>query len=284
MRVKPLDILARRAWRAGERLDLYADIERTVDAIGTFAGASEARRHREFSHRTQQVYTMLANSYIRSASPSPFSLVRSAGISGLPSLMKIQPFTTLWKALGEYFHDERLRQLFGRYATYCGSSPFLAPATLMLIAHVEQDGVCAIDGGMHKLAQALADLAVKRGAVLRYGADVAEVLVTHGRATGVRLTSGESIDADAVVLNADIKALAAGLFGNAVTGAAPISPRGTPSLSADLEFSRGDFRVSLTTAQRIFRQRLCSGIRRYFRTQTITGESHRLFLRPGSRR
>lgn len=79
--------------------------------------------------------------------------------------MKIQPFTTLWKALGEYFHDERLRQLFGRYATYCGSSPFLAPATLMLIAHVEQDGVWAIDGGMHKLAQALADLAVKRGAV-----------------------------------------------------------------------------------------------------------------------
>ena len=113
---------------------------------------------------------------------------------------------------------------------------------------------------MHKLAQALADLAVKRGAVLRYGADVAEVLVTHGRATGVRLTSGESIDADAVVLNADIKALAAGLFGNAVAGAAPISLRGTPSLSADLEFSRGDFRVSLTAAQRIFRQRLCSGI------------------------
>jgi 1-hydroxycarotenoid 3,4-desaturase len=102
----------------------------------------------------------------------------------------------------------------------------------MLIAHVEQDGVWTIAGGMHKLALALADLAVKRGAALRYGAEVAEVLVTNGRANGVRLTSGESVDADAVVVNADIKALAAGLFGAAVAGAAPIGPRSTPSLSA----------------------------------------------------
>jgi 1-hydroxycarotenoid 3,4-desaturase len=230
--VKPLDILARHAWRAGKRLDLYADVERTVDAIGAFAGAGEAKRYREFNRRAKQVYTTLENAYIRSANPSPFGLVRSAGLSGLPGLMKIQPFTTLWKALGEYFHDARLRQLFGRYATYCGSSPFLAPATLMLIAHVEQDGVWAIDGGMHRLAQALADLAAKRGAVLRYDAEVTEVRVTNGQANGVRLTSGESIDADAVVLNADIKALAAGLFGAAVAGAAPISPRSTASLSA----------------------------------------------------
>ncbi len=232
VRVKPLDILARHAWGAGERLDLYADVERTVDAIGVFAGAAEASRYREFNRRAREVYTTLANAYIRSAKPSPFSLVRSAGLNGLPGLMKIQPFTTLWKALGEYFHDARLQQLFGRYATYCGSSPFLAPATLMLIAHVEQDGVWAIDGGMHKLAQALADLAVKRGAVLRYGAEVAEIVITNGRANGVRLTSGESIDADAVVLNADVKALAAGLFGAKAMGAVPISPRGTQSLSA----------------------------------------------------
>ena len=49
-------------------------------------------------------------------------------------LFDLRPFDTLWDVLGGYFPDPRLRQLFGRYATYCGSSPFLAPATLMLIA------------------------------------------------------------------------------------------------------------------------------------------------------
>ena len=52
----------------------------------------------------------------------------------------------------------RLRQLFGRYATYTGCSPFLAPATLMLIAHVEQSGVWLVQGGMVRLAQAMRQL------------------------------------------------------------------------------------------------------------------------------
>ena len=70
-------------------------------------------------------------------------------------LFKINPFETLWHALGRYFRDPRLRQLFGRYATYCGSSPFKAPATLMLVADVEAQGVWRIEGGMAALAEAL---------------------------------------------------------------------------------------------------------------------------------
>ena len=79
----------------------------------------------------------------------------------------ISPFATLWKALGEHFRDPRLRQLFGRYATYSGSSPFQAPATLMLIAHVEQQGVWLVEGGMVRLAQAMSALATSLGATVR---------------------------------------------------------------------------------------------------------------------
>ena len=118
-------------------------------------------------------------------------------------MMGISPFTTLWSALGGHFRDPRLRQLFGRYATYCGSSPFSAPATLMLVAHVEQEGVWLVDGGMHRIARALAGLAESKGARFRYGADVARILVENGRTTGVALASGEVLAAGRVVVNAD---------------------------------------------------------------------------------
>jgi 1-hydroxycarotenoid 3,4-desaturase len=49
-----------------------------------------------------------------------------------------------------------LQQLFGRYATYCGASPWSAPATLMLVAQVEFDGVWSVSGGMFEVAKALA--------------------------------------------------------------------------------------------------------------------------------
>ncbi len=96
--------------------------------------------------------------------------MRHAGVGGLPNLLRISPFATMWDELGKYFRDPRLRQLFGRYATYCGSSPFAAPATLMLVAHVELDGVWRVEGGMHRLARALAELAQARGATFLYGA------------------------------------------------------------------------------------------------------------------
>jgi 1-hydroxycarotenoid 3,4-desaturase len=63
-------------------------------------------------------------------------------------LFGLGPFRDLWRGLARHFHDPRLQQLFGRYATYCGSSPFEAPATLMLVAQVEMDGVWAVEGGM----------------------------------------------------------------------------------------------------------------------------------------
>jgi 1-hydroxycarotenoid 3,4-desaturase len=102
----------------------------------------------------------------------------------------------------------------------------------MLIAHVERDGVWLVDGGMHRLAVALAELAAARGATLRYGAHVADILIQGGRASGVRLADGEQLAADAVVVNADVAAVAGGLFGVAASrGVAPVPPAGR-SLSA----------------------------------------------------
>ena len=83
----------------------------------------------------------------------------------------------------------------------------------MLVAHVEQNGVWLVEGGMHRIAQALAALAAAHGATLRYGAPVDEILRRDGRASGVRLADGEEIAAAAVVFNGDVAALAAGCLG-----------------------------------------------------------------------
>lgn len=230
--LRPVNILARHAWSPEERLDLFADLERSVDAIGAFAGAAEARRFRQFSEHARRTYETLERSFIRSPRPNPANLVQHAGLRGLAELWRIKPFATLWRALGDYFHDPRLRQLFARYATYCGSSPFLAPATLMLIAHVEQDGVWLVDGGMHRLATALAGLGAARGARFRYETEAAEILIGGGRVAGVRLATGERLEADAVVINADIGAVASGGLGAAIAQAVPGVPRSARSLSA----------------------------------------------------
>lgn len=231
--LQPVSVLARHAWvQGGPRLDLLAEVRAAAEAIGAFAGPAEARGYLDFVARARRIYQTLEGPFIRGSRPTPLSLVSRTGIGGTARLLQTSPFSTLWAALGEHFRDARLRQLFGRYSTYVGSSPFLAPATLMLIAHVEQDGVWLVEGGMHEVARAIERVATGQGARFRYGAEVAEILVQGGRATGVRLADGEAIPARAVVVNADANAVASGRFGAGAARAVPATARSARSLSA----------------------------------------------------
>ena len=233
LQLKPLQVLARHAWRQDERrLDLLADVQASADAIGRFSSPEEARRYLAFCEEARRTYVTLEGPAIRSPRPTLAGMIRTLGPSGLRALAALGPFGTLWTRLGHHFRDPRLRQLFGRYATYCGASPWRAPATLMLIAHVEQSGVWSVQGGMHALAQALAGLATQRGADLRYDSPCERIVVRDGRVAGVRLVGGEELPADSVVFNGDTQALAAGLLGPAGVTAVPSTPRTMRSLSA----------------------------------------------------
>ena len=231
--------LARHAW-GDARLDLFADPARSEAAIGDFAGAASARGYRAFRAEAQRIFATLDNAFLRAPRTNPLGLTWRLGLKGFADLLAIRPYETLWDALGGHFRDPRLRQLFGRYATYCGSSPFRAPATLMLIAHVEASGVWLIDGGMYALARGLEAVARARGARLLYGRAVREIRVAHGRAAGVTLDDGERIDADAVVCNADPAALAGGSLGCAAAHAVGRTAPRDRSLSAMVWTAQGD--------------------------------------------
>jgi 1-hydroxycarotenoid 3,4-desaturase len=235
----PLSLLARHVWRpAGDglvpaTLDLHADAQASADAIAAFSSPSEANRFLAFCEQARRTYQRLEGPHIRSQRPSFAHMVSDLGAGGLAALAALGPFASLWASLGRHFHDPRLRQLFGRYATYCGASPWLAPATLMLIAHVEMAGVWSIQGGMPALARALADLAKRQGAQFQFGRSVQRIVVEQGRVQSVQLSDGSQISAQHVIFNGDVNALACGLLGPALKAAAPKALRPTQrSLSA----------------------------------------------------
>jgi 1-hydroxycarotenoid 3,4-desaturase len=213
------DVLARHAWADGSRLDLFADVDRSTDAVAAFAGPAEGRRFRAFCDLARRVYEEVEGPFIFDERPTMARLLAEAGAGLVGRLRRIDAGRTMWRALQASFTDPRLHQLFGRYATYCGSSPFLAPATLNLVFHVERSGVYLVPGGMYRLAEALAGLARELGVEVRCGAPVERVVVERRRAAGVVLAGGERLEADAVVCNAGVAALAGGHLGRDVARA-----------------------------------------------------------------
>jgi 1-hydroxycarotenoid 3,4-desaturase len=225
----PLEVLGRHVWPDGTALDLHRDDARNADAIGARFGAAEARGYLAFRARAQRVHAALERSFLENPRPTALGL---AADLGMPRLLALSPFAALQDALATHFRDPRLIQLFGRYATYVGASPQLAPATLMLVAEIEQAGLWRVAGGMVRLAEAMAALATASGARLRFGAAVTAIEVERGRAAGLRLADGERVPAEAVIANADIATLAAGALGAEAARAVEAVPTRRRSHSA----------------------------------------------------
>jgi len=207
---KPLDVLARHGWRDGSMLDLHANIDASVAAISAFSSPAEGERYRAFCEKTEDVFNALYESFMRASSPDMATMMTRANPL---ALLATKPFTTLWSHLSHQFTDPRLQQLFARYSTYCGSSPFEAPATLMLIAHVERVGVWTLEGGMRALVDALVRQLERNGAEIHLNAPVAEIGREGGSAKYVITDDGRRVCADAIVFNGDRAALAKGLLG-----------------------------------------------------------------------
>ncbi len=207
-------VLARHGFWDGTTLDLFADEQETADAIGRLCGPREADGYRRFVAYARELHALVEGPFMRAHRPTVASMMAMASRIGLASLVKVDAHRTLWSALGGFFEDLRLRNLFARYATYSGSSPFEAPATLNVIAHVEREGVYYVEGGMHALALACARLAERVGARVRCSSPVDRILVERGRAVGVALASGEEVRARIAVLHAgDVGALEVGRLG-----------------------------------------------------------------------
>lgn len=235
LRLRPLPCLARHAWTDGSRLDLFDDVDRSADAIAAFAGAREAAGYRRFVQHGAAILERLEQPFLHHDNDGLLGVMRRVGLRGLPALSRVDFGRTMWTALADFFRDPRLRQLFARYATYYGSSPLQAPATLNLIAAVEQRGVWAVEGGMIALAQALRRAIEHRGGEVRCGHGVQSCELAGGRIRRVLLDDGTALVCDALVYNGDPSVLVAGRLGEglrrAVPGVDPARPR-PRSLSA----------------------------------------------------
>ena len=216
----PQSILARHFWSDGSQLDLHADPLRSRDAIADFAGAHAADDFMRFHKRTQKLFAAFDAPMMQAPAPRMRELVPH--VLKHPSLIPaMAPLSTLKQSLTKAFRDKRLAQLFGRYATYVGGSPHLSPAILSLIWQAEAEGVWVVEGGMHRLAHAIATLARHKGVDIRYNTHVDRIVTEHGRATAVEIDGTYRLEAEAILYAGDPRALATGSMGAALKSVAP---------------------------------------------------------------
>jgi phytoene desaturase len=123
-------------------------------------------------------------------------------------VLKYMPWRYGWgnyhRTVAAHFKNPHLRQLFDRYPTYVGSSPYKSPATLAVIPYIEYSfGGWYIKGGLYRLVECLIELARQKGVELHLRSRVDRIEHFGSKVTGVRLSDDTLIDGEVVVMNGD---------------------------------------------------------------------------------
>lgn len=188
----------------GERFTLSSDLATMRSQIERWEGAEGFERWTHWLRESHRHYEIALREVLRKNFASIRAMARPSFIG---TVLEMHPFESIWTRAGRYFHTERLRRVFTFATMYMGMSPFDAPATYSLLQYAEfAEGIWYPKGGFHSVIQALVDIGRRHGVAYRLSTPVSQVLVSADgtRATGVRLESGETLMADAVVVNADL--------------------------------------------------------------------------------
>jgi phytoene desaturase len=182
---------------AGVSLDSYLKLTRLPNACRYFwpdrtvIDEDEPFWHRpdvaRFLTYARGIYELSGEAYLHHPPEEFWRAFTLASLPKLRHLPKVATFESLASRVNHYFEDPHLRQLFYRFATYNGSSPYLTPATFNIIPYVEQHfGAWYPQGGLARIAEAMIKLAGELGVILTPGVTAVdyhqgEVLASDGR-------------------------------------------------------------------------------------------------------
>ncbi len=208
----------------------WADMARTIHELER-SSPHDARAFAELDGELRRLSARLQPLFLQ-APPD----VERRGVAGLLELLRVgrrlrgmspRELTAmigfLSGSLGEFldrhFEAEPARRLLLANSVYGKhGGPYQPGSLLGLLFHLLSGGeeavqgfVGHVQGGMGSITQALAAAARERGAELRVGSPVSAIRVEAGRAVGVVLASGVTLDAPLVLSNADPKRTFLGL-------------------------------------------------------------------------
>ena len=198
------EVVCRYFWDDGQQLTAYADPQRFSE---------EAARIFEVpSDRVMDALLAAGNKYEgagRIFLEQPLHKVATwASRPVLRSLSKLGSMDltrTMHEVNERTLRHPRLVQLFDRFATYNGSSPYRAPGVLTVIPSFEHlHGTFIPEGGMYDITSSLVQLAQRQGVCFHFNKRVERVLSAGDRVTGIELQDGTRVPADLLINNADV--------------------------------------------------------------------------------
>ncbi|MGB4400110.1 MAG: 1-hydroxycarotenoid 3,4-desaturase CrtD [Daejeonella sp.] len=202
-RYERLDTICKYFFEDGTRLNAYSDRERFASEVED-ATSDSAESVIKFLDQSEKIYQITDPVFLQRSLHQWKKYFNWTTVKSLLQFSQIDAFRTMNDSNSARFKDSKTIRLFNRYATYNGSNPYQAPATLNVIPHFEQYfGAYFPEGGMYSIVKSLTNLAIDCGVKFHFNTYVDEIGLSSKKISGVKV--GEvTHEADMVVSNMDI--------------------------------------------------------------------------------
>ncbi|MET3682791.1 phytoene desaturase [Alkalibacillus flavidus] len=183
----------------GTRIPFSPDTERVQAAIANVS-EHDAAQYPAFLQRSESFYEIAEHHFLNRLM---YRWQDKLDLTLIKQFMRIKPLTTYQDWLKGYFNHPYILNMFGRYATYIGSSPYQAPAIYGMMAYIEAGlGVYSVRGGTYQMVNAMRELAEELGVSITFNQEVTNIVTENGRAVGVEIAQ-DIVHADHIIANMD---------------------------------------------------------------------------------
>ena len=190
-------------WEDGQRFTVTSNVDQFTQKASEEFKEPKANILK-YIRRNKKKYDLTAPLFLEKSLHKPSTYLSVQTLKAIAQIGLLDISSTLNETNKRYFENPKLIQLFNRYATYNGSSPYQTPGIMSMIPHLEMDfGTYFPEGGMHQISQSLYQLALDVGISFRFGEKVTEILVKEHQAYGLKTAEKEYL-ADCIVSNMDI--------------------------------------------------------------------------------
>jgi phytoene desaturase len=207
LEILPLKSLCKYFWRDGTVINAYSELNKFSEEIEKKTKDEDENLQKYFTY-SRKIYELTANLFLFSSFSSWRDFANISALKTLLQIWKIDPFRTMHQANSSFFRDKKLVQLFDRYATYNGSNPYKAPATLNIIPHVEYYlGAYIPMDGIYSIVESMFKLAKKKGVKFNFNAKVHRILTKDNKIYGInveRENKEEIVKSEIVISNSDV--------------------------------------------------------------------------------
>ena len=201
--INRLELICKYFYPNGSIINAYSDQDKFGKEIDEKTSDNSASLDKYLTY-CKTIYELAGDLFLTKDPSSVSTYLNSKALKTLLNVGKIDPFRTINEANESFFKDQRLVQLFNRYATYNGSNPYLAPATLNIIPHVEYNQGSFIPvGGIYSISKALYKLAEKKGVNISLNQKVDKIILENKEVKAIKVND-KIIKYDKIISNVDV--------------------------------------------------------------------------------